>query len=127
MLRMRPLVLWIVILWEPSSVAQTAISATEARNHIGETRTVCGAVMSAHYAVRTRGNPTFLNLDKPYPDQVFTVLIWGTDRFRFGVPEESFINKHICITGNISSYRGVPEIVAHQPNQIRVQSPSASE
>jgi len=33
--------------------------------------TVCGEVASTHYAVRSRGNPTFINLDKAYPNQIF--------------------------------------------------------
>ena len=121
MQRTRPLVLSLAIVCTSLASAQTAIPAAEAKNHVGENRTVCGDVASAHYAARTRGNPTFLNLDKPYPSQVFTVLIWGSDRSRFGVPEESFANKHICVTGKISSYRGVPEIVAQEPSRIRVQ------
>jgi hypothetical protein len=78
-------------------------------------------VVSTHYAARTRGNPTFINLDKPYPDQVFTVLIWGSDRPKFGDPAEAYMKKHICVTGTISNYKGIPEIVAHEPSQIRVQ------
>lgn len=121
MLRIQPLVLWFVVVCALSAPAQTTISATEARNHIGENRTVCGDVVTTRYAARTRGNPTFLNLDKPYPSQVFTVLIWGSDRPQFGSPEERLANKHICVTGKISSYRGLPEIVAREANQIKVQ------
>src|SRR5271157_1115535 len=87
------------------------ISAAEAKNHVGERATVCGEVASVHYAARSRGNPTFINLDKPYPDQIFTVLIWGSDRPKFGDPEEAYRSKHICVTGKISDYKGVPEIV----------------
>jgi hypothetical protein len=100
--------------------AQTSISAAEARNHVGERETVCGEVRSAHYATKTRGNPTFLNLDKPYPNQIFTVLIWGSDRPKFGDPEETYRNKHICVTGKITDYKGAPEIIASDPSQIKV-------
>ena len=105
---------------QPSS-AQT-ISAGEAKNHIGETATVCGKVVSAKYAVRTRGQPTFLNLDEPYPRQIFTVLIWGSDRAKFGEPEVTYRGKSVCVTGQIKEYRGVPEVVASEPAQIKVQS-----
>jgi hypothetical protein len=101
--------------------AQTSISAAEAKNHVGERGTVCGDVASTHYAARSRGNPTFINLDKPYPDQIFTVLIWGSDRPKFGDPEAMYRNKHICVTGKISDYKGVPEVVAYEPSQIKVQ------
>ena len=68
--------------------AQTGhLTAGEAKNHIGETATVCGRVASAHFAEKVKGLPTFMNLDKPYPHQIFTIVIWGTDRLKFGNPE----------------------------------------
>jgi hypothetical protein len=70
-----------------STSAQTnKITAAEAKDHVGEVRTVCGKVVSTHYAVKSKGEPTFLNLDEPYPKEVFTILIWGSDRAMFGTP-----------------------------------------
>jgi DNA/RNA endonuclease YhcR with UshA esterase domain len=97
------------------------LTTTEAKNHIGEKATVCGTVVSTHYAVRTKGSPTFLNLDEPFPKQVFTILVWGSDRAKFGDPESKFDNKRVCVTGLIKDYKGVPEIIAEQPNQIEFQ------
>jgi hypothetical protein len=111
----------VVVLSAALGYAQTSISATEAKNHVGERGTVCGEVVSTHYAARSRGNPTFINLDKPYPDQIFTVLIWGSDRPKFGDPEVKYRNKHICVAGKISDYKGVPEIIAYEPSQIKIQ------
>ena len=34
--------------------------------------------------------PSFTNLDKPYPSQFFSIVIWGEDRAKFGVPEETY-------------------------------------
>lgn len=101
--------------------AQGSLSAAEAKNHKGEKATVCGDVASTHYAERTKGSPTFINLDKSYPNQVFTVLIWGSDRPKFGNPDQAYMGKHICATGMIKEFRGVPEIVAYEPSQIAVQ------
>ncbi len=115
-------VLVVVVVWAALSYAQTSISASEAKNHVGERATVCGEVVSTHYAARSRGNPTFINLDKPYPNQIFTVLIWGSDRPKFGDPEEAYRRKHICVTGKIGDYKGVPEIVAYEPSQIKIQA-----
>jgi hypothetical protein len=111
----------VVVLLVALGGAQTSISAAEAKNHVGERATVCGEVASTHYAARSRGNPTFINLDKTYPKQIFTVLIWGSDRQKFGDPEEAFRSKHICVTGKISDYKGVPEIIAYDPTQIKVR------
>lgn len=103
------------------SQAQTRLSAAEASKHVGEQATVCGVVSSTHYAATTRGKPTFLNFDKPYPRQIFTALIWGSDRSKFGSPETLYENKHLCVTGRITSFRGVPEIVVKDPQQMHVQ------
>ena len=60
------------------------IPATEVAKHVGENATVCGTIASEHTATTSKGTPTFLNLDRPHPDQVFTLLIWGDDRERVG-------------------------------------------
>jgi len=87
--------------------AQT-LTAAEAAKHIGEKQTVCGEIAGEHTASGSRGTPTFVNLDRPYPNQVFTILIWGEDRAKVGAFPTS---GRVCATGSISSYRGVPEIV----------------
>jgi hypothetical protein len=97
------------------------LTTSEAKDHIGEQATVCGKVASARYAVTSRGKPTFLNLDKPYPSQVFTVLIWGENREKFGNPEEKYTDKQVCVTGKITEYRKAPEIVVSEPQNIEVQ------
>ena len=96
------------------------IKADEAGGHVGERATVCGEVVSAKYATKTSGTPTFLNLDRPYPHQVFTVVIWGSDRSKFGEPEVVYRGKKICVTGLIDSYKGKPEITARTSSQIEI-------
>jgi micrococcal nuclease len=107
-----------------SSIAQEEyINPIDAKNYIGKEKTVCGTVASTSYAIRSRGRPTFLNLDQPYPNQIFTVVIWGSDRNKFKDPPETFFRgKTICVTGIIESYRGKPEIIVRSPDQITVKS-----
>src|ERR1700722_8794431 len=81
--------------------AQKTLTAAEAKNHIGEAKTVCGEVASTHHATTSRGSPTFINLDKSYPNEIFTVLIWGSDRSKFGDPDQNYRKKRICATGNV--------------------------
>jgi DNA/RNA endonuclease YhcR with UshA esterase domain len=109
----------VTLLLQPA-LAQKKLSATEAKDHVGETATVCGSVVSTRYAASTKGQPTFLNLDQPYPNQIFTVLIWGSNRSKFGTPESDYKGKRICVTGKITEYRNVPQIIAERPQQIQV-------
>jgi micrococcal nuclease len=113
-------VLVLVIGCSSIAFAQRAIAASEAASHVGEYAKVCGEVASTHFAYRSRGAPTFINLDRPYPYQVFTALIWAEDRSKFGVPEERYANKQICVSGVIQSYRGVPETILRDPGQVQI-------
>jgi hypothetical protein len=105
-----------------SAYAQSRrITASEAKSHVGERVTVCGTVSGARFADKTKGQPTFLNLDEPYPKQIFTIVIWGSDRSKFGEPEKNYRDKRICSTGKITTYRGTPEMGATDPAEIEIQ------
>ena len=116
---MKRLTLLSIVALAFATAAQThKISPAEAKDHIGERATVCGKVASTHFAGRSKGQPTFLNLDEPYPRQIFTILIWGSDRAKFGEPESKYKEQIVCVTGRIESYRSSPQIVATEPGQI---------
>jgi hypothetical protein len=73
----------------------------------------------ARYAAYVNSKPTFLNLDKPYPNEVFTAVIFTDDRAKFSEPERKLEGKHVCVTGEIRLYREKPEIILHDPEQLR--------
>jgi hypothetical protein len=50
---------------------------------------------------------------------VFTVLIWGENRSKFGTPESEYKGKRTCVTGKITAYGGATEIVVSDPRAIR--------
>jgi micrococcal nuclease len=101
--------------------AEQRLTSAEAKAHVGEQATVCGNAIGVRYAGSSKGQPTFINLDKPYPNQIFTILIWGSDRPKFGNPEQKYSSKELCVTGVITIFRDVPEIVAHEPSAIKAQ------
>ena len=102
--------------------AQKKLAPSEAKEHFGEAATVCGEVVSTRFAESSSGKPTFLNLDKPYPNQIFTAVIWGENRGKFGKPEDDYKGKQICVSGKITAYAGQPEIVVTDPKQISVEA-----
>lgn len=81
----------------------------------------CGLVADVHYATRSNGRPTFIDLGHPYPNETLTVVIWGSDRARFDPPPESLQGRRICVSGAVRSYHGRPEIIAYGPGQIRLE------
>ena len=94
------------------------ITASEAGAYVGQTMTVCGNVASAKFANQSKGQPTFLNLDQPYPRHIFTIVIFGINRSAFGSPEKTYVGKNICAAGLIKNYKGKLEIIANDPSQI---------
>jgi DNA/RNA endonuclease YhcR with UshA esterase domain len=104
------------ILTLPAGAA--TVSPEDAAGHVGETATVCGSVASAKYAASSRSQPTFLDLDRPYPNAPFTAVIFGSDRANFGTPETTLQGKRVCVTGQIRDYHGKPEIILSDPTQL---------
>jgi hypothetical protein len=104
-----------LILWASSLQGET-FTAAQAKAHEGENATVCGKVASEKTATGSRGEPTFINLDAAYPNQVFTILVWGEDRKRVG--ELPQVGSRVCASGVIKDYKGVPEIVVRGSGQL---------
>ena len=75
-------------------------------------------VASAKYEINAKSQPTLLDLGKSYPNAVFTVVVYGENRAKFGTPETGLRSKRICVTGKISDYHGKPEIVLTDPSQL---------
>ena len=94
---MRTIVFLAVTFLAHIAAAADQISPQGGINQVGEQSTVCGIVASAKYATSAQGTPTFLNLDKPYPNQIFTALIWGVDRPKFISPPENLEGNCICV------------------------------
>jgi hypothetical protein len=45
----------------------------------------------------------------------------GSNRSKFKTPEEDYKDKKICVTGKITAYDSLPEIIADDPKQIRIE------
>ena len=99
------------------------IAGEEAQRHLQETNTVCGVIASTKYLDTTPGKPTYLNFDRPFPEQTCAAVVPGSARDKFKeAPEVAFKGKSVCVTGLItpSHYGGKPEIVVEDPAQIKV-------
>jgi DNA/RNA endonuclease YhcR with UshA esterase domain len=119
-LALAPLAALIILgAWRNAVADAFSLSPGDAIKHVNQTATVCGIVVSAKYATSSEGQPTFLNLDKPYPNNVFTAVIWGSDRAAFPYAPESLADRRICVTGTVKLYRGKAEIIVSGPSQIR--------
>jgi hypothetical protein len=78
----------VVGLWVTSASAAD-LRPEDAVRHIGETATVCGLVASAMVEANVQDQPTLLDLGEPSPHAIFTAVIYGDNRSKFGTPENS--------------------------------------
>lgn len=85
---------------------------------MGETAEVCGLVTGVHQSMRGKGKPTFINLDKPYPNQDFTLMIWADRKEAFG-DLSRLSGKQVCAFGIIKRYRGTLEIILNVPSDLK--------
>lgn len=97
------------------------VPAAEAKNHVGENATVCGKVVSARFAKESKGQPIFLNLDEPYPNEIFTIIIWGSTHEKFTDVETKYGIKDVCVTGKVTILKGVPVVEVNDLSQIEIQ------
>jgi len=92
----------------PAVLPPINIKTTEASEHVGELARVCGVIATKRTAEDATGKPTFINLDHPFPNQTFTVLVWDKDSPAVGTLPEA---GSLCVTGTVVLYRGTPEII----------------
>ena len=118
MKKLYPLILISLAAWTTSSASADKITPAQAKDYVGKQATVCGVVASANFAARSKRQPTFLNLDEPYPRHIFTAVIWIEDRPKFGKPE-TLKGRRVCVSGLVEDYRGKPQIVLQEAEQLR--------
>ena len=91
------------------------ISAAEAKAHVGSEVILTGKVAEVNGTERLMR----LNLDKAYPNQTITAVIFANKTNLF--PEvEKLQHKTVEISGKIEDYRGRPEIILTSTNQLKV-------
>ena len=72
----------------------------------GEEITVCGTVAGSRYS---RTGNLWLNLDKQFPNQIFSVFIRKSDLPNFSEdPKAVLENQQVCFTGKIENFNGTP-------------------
>jgi hypothetical protein len=104
------------------AVTPVKVPAKEAKSHIGAEAIVTGQVAEVNQTERL----IRLNLEKPYPNQAFTAVIFSPNTNLFkNLDLPSFKDKTVQVSGTIADYHGHPEIILTGTNQLRlVQAPT---
>jgi len=100
---------------DTSATAPLKIGTADAASHYDQEMIVTGKVAQ----VTIRPNVTFLNLDKPFPNSPFTVVIFHGHSSFYG-DANALKGKSIEIKGKIKNYQDKPEIALDNTNQLTV-------
>jgi DNA/RNA endonuclease YhcR with UshA esterase domain len=103
---------------QTNSPAPLKIGAGEADKYYDQEMIVTGKVAQITIFKKV----VLLNVDKPYPDSPFTLVILPTATNQFG-DIEGLDGKDVEVTGKIKKYNDKPEIVLDSTNQLKVITP----
>lgn len=103
------------------------ITAEEASQLIGEQVIVRAKVASVFYAKSSSGSPTFLNLDKNFPDNPIAVVIFENELKKLKINAQLYKGKTIIVKGKVGLYKdeekpnkNKPSIIIYSKDQITI-------
>lgn len=104
------------------SFSQETITAFQAKENIGKEVILKGRVASVKLA--SEGKSTnYINIDKAYPDNVFTIVITNKYLEEHKLDIASIIGKEITVKGTISVYEKDPKKIPQifNPREIEIK------
>ncbi len=102
------------------ALPRNTFNSVQAKYYMGKNESVkiCGTVVSTKLS--SKGN-IFLNLDKKFPNQIFSISIFKDKVSNFSYQPELFLaGKTICVTGKITNYNGVPGVSIDNEKAIEI-------
>lgn len=91
---------------------QKAYAFADSNKHVY----ICGTVVSVH---KSDKNNVFLNFDKKFPNNIFSVSIWSRNLNNFSyAPEIELKDKKICVKGQVTLREGIPQMTCESEKHI---------
>jgi len=95
------------------------ITTDNAKDFMGKEVVVLGKVVSLKLA--TNGKSTnFINLDKPYPESVFTIVIFNNYLENLNLKLADLKGKMIYVKGTITTYKNDPKQIPEILNPVSI-------
>jgi endonuclease G len=102
----------------PESLPQGSYNTVQARFFAdnGDKVTICGTVVDTKL---TRGGHTFLNLDKKFPNHLFTLAIWKSSAVNFSYQaHEALLNQEVCAEGKLKLSDGISTMELRSEQEV---------
>lgn len=104
----------------PTNLPRNCYNTIMAKGQMGNGRTirVIGTVVSTKLS--SKGN-VFLNLDKQFPNQIFTVTIFKDQMINFSYPPDKELQgKKIIVKGKVTNFNGVASMAVENEDDIEI-------
>jgi len=104
----------------PPSLPRNHFNSIQAARYsgTGESIHVCGTVVSARFS---RSGNLWMNLDKKFPNQVFSVYIKKDNLANFPyAPLEEWMGKVVCFEGEVGELNGTPTLQVDREKKVEI-------
>jgi hypothetical protein len=99
--------------------SQDTITTARVKDYMDKEVYVVGKVVS--YKLASEGkNTNYINIDKPYPESIFTVVISNNYLEKMNIKIEDLKEATICIKGKITTYKNDPKQIPQIYNPISI-------
>ncbi len=102
------------------SLPRNHFNTVQAKQYIGINKDihVCGTVVSTRYA---RSGNLWINLDKKFPNQIFSVYIPKEELVNFSYqPDQLLENQKVCFEGKVMDMSGTPTMKVYKEEDIEL-------
>ena len=93
------------------------ILTKDARLVLGEYKTVKGHIVQV--SIMKKSGMCYLNFTEKYPKNDFTVVIFKSAQKKFDNMKK-YKDKNVKVTGKVKLYKGRPQIIVNNPEQIEI-------
>ena len=103
-----------------NKLPKNAVNTQRVKGLVNSSRTqkVCGTVVSTKK--HSKGH-VFVDLDKKFPNQVFSISIFESSIKNFDYePEVYLLNKQVCFSGKIGEYNDTPNMIIEHSKQVEL-------
>jgi DNA/RNA endonuclease YhcR with UshA esterase domain len=114
---MKPFFLFIVLLFSITAFSQQQaqpISIDSVQQYLGKYVTIVAKVSG----VKETEKISYINLDGAFPNQKLTLVVFTGDRKKFTTSLKRLDGEQVRVTGNITMYKGKPQIKLESEDQI---------
>lgn len=105
------------------TLAPNHFNTVQAKRYMGQGQEiqVCGTVVSTRYS---RSGNLWLNIDKQFPNQIFSVFIRKKDLPNFSYKaNEVLAQQEVCFYGKVEDFNGTPTMNINREEHIKTEVP----